>query len=502
MIIITDAKGNVVQEVNPYAYTGDKYKNELKDMKVFGQDPNKIVTGTYDSLADKQVALYMTSGYAKAMVTKPLSYIIGRGVAFKSHVNYKLLRSLGLRVSEKKLRTFEKEFTKFLHLDKLSINYYKKQYKLMNETGITGDSLLFFIRDPKDPRPFDLAPIPGSDIDSTKNRKPYKLGIKTDDFMRKQGIYRRFNKKPMSFIDPKTGLQNVLIMQYADRAGQLRGFGKNIGTISTIKNLDNLLVAVEARMLQESIQMGVFEKVSTDIKRQGRDISNKQHGRQKQAIQDQTGIQEIPGSTNLNPGTMYVVRPGEGVKWGDMKAPGNNFEKAVEVIFKLACLYSGYPPQFILGEYSTSYTSAKGALNDAWLQIKRDRGLYTDYIDKTVNMQYLIHYLTHGDLDLGTDLGFMKDYRIMEALLSGVYLGEIPGTINPAQEVNAFEKAEKNGYMLKSQIASHYGNEIWDTFELWGEEQEYFEKQKPKYKAQKIQEEINREYENKNGVVL
>ena len=60
---------------------------------------------------------------------------------------------------------------------------------------------------------------------------------------------------------------------------------------------------------------------------------------------------------------------------------------------------------------------------------------------------------------------------VQEAYLQGMYLGPVPGHINPLVEVKAEKLAIDEAFQLRSDVAAKYGNE-WDSFfPEWEEEQ-------------------------------
>ena len=104
------------------SYDGSKVGGELDTWKTYGSDPNDFTVDNFEKLIDRQVALYIINSIANAVINKPLTYSIGSGVLFRSHVLY---NQLGL--NEKAGKRFSNEFTELLDIEKRAVNYYQKQ---------------------------------------------------------------------------------------------------------------------------------------------------------------------------------------------------------------------------------------------------------------------------------------------------------------------------------------------------------------------------------------
>ena len=474
---------------NPNNYDGEKVRGELSSWDTYGYNPNNSDPLTFIDSIYRQIALYTTNPFAVATINKPLDYSIGHGVMFRSYVNADFLG-----MTKEDAKAFSNDFTELLHLEKLAVNYYEKQDTLVREAKITGDSLLYFLREKNNDKPFDLIVAGGWDLDPNENGDGFVLGVAIDDFNRRQGIYRSINGKVLPFRDNQ-GNQNVIMMMFQERPGQLRGYGTNRKVISQLKKVDRVWDATISRMVQEAIQMGYFQASSTDVRGQAKLASKMARGLAKDKTE--TTVSNVGKSTDMSPGNIYVLENEESLKFTDPKAPSNNFGTANEWFLKLFSMASGYPPEFIMSEYSTSYTAHKGALNDAWKKILKERSTFTSTVDRTVNWEYLKHFIKTGQLKLKPSIAKnLNNYKIKEALLKGTWLGEVPGHINPLQEIRAYQEAEKMGYVTKSQNALKFGNALMEQMDEWEEGTRALHNASPEAQAEEL---LKAEVKNENN---
>lgn len=474
------SKSEVVQQ-----YTGEKTGGEFKDWKLFGTDPSAFIRESYGILSSRNATLYHTSAIARACVNKPLNYSIGKGLYFKS-----LPDGDFLGMSSDGAKEWGRKFSQLLHYEKKASKYYAKQKILAREQRITGDALLYFVREEQDLKPFDIVITGGSAIDWEKTFDNYTLGIKTDDFNRRKGFWSSVSQKYVPFKDSE-GNQIAIQFLSKDRAGQLRGLSIFSSEIARAKNLDRVWDATLERMVQEATQLGYFNASNTDVAGQARAMARMTAGNENQGSEDLTATEIGIGTTAEKTGGMYVLENSEGMQFTDLKTPGNNFGLANEWTVNLFGMATGIPPEVLMSKYSTSFTAHKGALNDFIKIFMDDRAEFIDTVDSVVNLEYLKHFVRTKQIEVSP--AFWTDYKIQLAYLEGVHLGPIPGHINPLQEVNADIKAQEHGFTLKSSIATKYGNDFWNMIDSWEEEQKRWFEASPEKQAEQMAEALKAE---------
>jgi len=450
------------------SYDGSKTGTDLNHWSEQSVHPSEFILETYDKLAARCATLYNTSPLARAMVRKPLAYSIGRGVFFRSLPNWKMLG-----MSKEQATEFGRKFTQLLHFDKLSVNHYAKQYDLMAETSITGDSLLFFLRD-TDGKPFDLVTASGAlIIDSEKNQAPsdgangYTLGVQHDKFMRRTGFWARNENKPFDFVG-ENGDRNALMFMLRERSSQTRGYSVIYPMVALLKNLDRAWDATFERMVQESIQLGWITGNPNDVKQQAAGMAASARGRKTQQTEG-TGFKDY-GNARA-PGGMYIwENPNHQINFTDLKTPSNNFSNAQTEARIAAGMSRGVGPSFLAGFYEKSFSALKGEQNDTMKTVMYERQRYVEQVEQYVNLEYLKHYVRSGMLEVMP--GFWDNNYIQQAYLSGKWIGEVPGHINPMQEVGSQKLLMEQGGLLRSDFAAMNGYSDFEAFLDEREEQE------------------------------
>ena len=450
------------------SYDGSKTGTDLTHWNEQSVHPSEFILETYDKLAARCATLYNTSSLARAMVRKPIAYSIGRGIFFRSLPNWKMLG-----MDKEQATEWGRKFTMLLHFDKLAVNHYAKQYDLMAEASITGDSLLFFVPDSTG-KPFDLVTASGAlIIDSDKNQAPagdtagYTLGVKHDKFMRRTGFWARGEQKEFDFVDSQ-GNRNALMFMLRERSSQTRGYSVIYPMVALLKNLDRAWDATFERMVQESIQLGWITANPNDVKQQAAGMAAAARGRRIHSNEG-TGFKDYGGGQT--PGGMYIWENKDyQINFTDLKTPSNNFSNAQIEARRSAGMSRGVGPGFLLGEYEKSFTAHKGELNDTMKTVYYERQRYVEQIENNVNLEYLKHYVRTGMLEVMP--GFWDNHYIQQAYLSGKWIGEVPGHINPNQEVAADVARMANGGLLRSDFAASNGYSDFEAFLDEREEQE------------------------------
>ena len=467
MLIINGRTGKLETRPSPQ-YDGSKIPGEFDQWINYTQDPNEFIKLSYGTLCDRSMTLYHTEPAARAAIEKPLCYTVGDGLFFRSQIDHNYLG-----MNAKKASDWSKRFTTLLHLEKIQANYYQKQSLLVRAGSITGDSWLYFIRDEATRKmglPFDLVTATGETADWEYSKDKYTLGIKMDDYNRRTGFRQAKTGTDIKFKTQK-GRRNAIQFMFKMLPGQARGYGMIYHSIAMLKRMGRIWDAVTSRMVLEGMLVATVDSSEFDAEAEILAMAEAAAAEANGGTAP-SGVTEIAGTQAMSPGGIMQVRGKSPLKFTDMKSPSNNFDTANQYLLKLLAMARGYPPEFISGEYNTSYTAHKGALNDSMKMALVERGGYVSNVDTPVNQEYLEHFWRTGQIDLPPD--YFNDYRVRRAFLAGVTLGPVPGHINPLQEVNADLKQVMGGLNTFDNVARKYGNEWEAMYPLWVEEQSKF----------------------------
>jgi len=453
MVMVIGADGKIDRRVSSSPqYTGDRWITQNIGWTVYHADPNAFVRYTYGELANRAATLYHSSAIARACVHKPLAYVLGSGLVFRSAIDEDFL---GL--SKEDAKKWSKRFSQLLHAEKLEVDWYQKSARLYTDASITGDALVYLLREDEDDKPFDLIVAGGHDIDDKYQSEGCVLGVKIDKFNRLLG-FRNQAEKDVELVD-SAGNINAILYRGATRAGQVRGLSKYYSEIGRSRAFDRIWDATVERMVQEAVQVGYYNVTSSDPERQAMAAARAAAGRKKEGVNE---IKKMGGSIAMSPG-MYVFGNEEGLQFTDLKTPSNNFASANEWMLNMFAMATGYSPEFLMSKYSTSYTAHKGALNDVWRRITMERDGFVRQVEDPINMEYLKHFIRTGQLEVPVE--FWADYRIRRAYAAGTYIGPALGAINPLQEVRADIEAVTNGGMTLEAFAAKRGIDFWPTLD-------------------------------------
>lgn len=485
MAIVVNGKSVRDLSAGVNQYTGEKAGGELARWKLFGTDATEFIRGSYGLLSSRNATLYNISAIAKACIDKPILFSIGDGLTFRSFPNAKFLK-----MSDQTAKEWGERFSQLIHFENLVTGHYDKQPIIRREADITGDSLVYLLREEGvDDISFDVIVEPGSGVDWTKNDDDYTLGVKRDKAGRHTGIWSATEGKAFSLVG-EGGDTNIIKYAPNIRAQQVRGYGAFYSEISRAKGFDRVWDATIERVVLEATQLGYFNASETDVAKQAQmmaDIASNAAGR---SVSEEMSMTPMQTRTEQATGGMYKLKDSEGMQFTDLKAPSDNFGMFNEWTVKHFGMARQIPPEVILSEYGTSFTAHKGALNDFEKRYMFDRHHYTRNVETPLNLARLKHYAATGQIEVIPS--FWTNRMVQQAYLQGSFLGPVPGHINPLQEVNAYIKAEEKGYKLPSDIAARYGHDFVNGLGTWEEQSQAFANAQPTQKRDAIQEELEK----------
>lgn len=459
-MILTMKNGKISRSSYGGSYDGNKDMGDLSNWRILSSDSNDLVNGSYGILSQRSTTLYHTYAAVRGAINKQSDYGIGPGLVFRSQPDAQMLGQ-----SKEWAVEWGKEFQKVVHYYLQSMNFYEKQAVLFRTALYAGDSLLFFLRE--DGKLNDLIEVSGDQIDWGYDTDKYTLGIKHDEWLRRQG-FRKCDGKEVSFQD-ENGDQNALQFYTKEIARQLRGYPLAYAIINMARNDDTHTDAITHRAVMESIMMGIFKSNGTNLDQQAKNLADRNKKARGEGVE--TNIFKRMRS-KLGPGNIMTMTTGEDYEFTDLKTPSSNFGEFKKWILNYTCMAMGTPPEVALSEYSTSFTAHKGALNDFIKSFMKKRKTFERTVMDVVVREVAKTAILNGDIQAP---GFFEGSPMVQAAyLRGMYLGPVPGHINPLVEVKADKEAVGAEFKLRSDIASQNGYE-WDSFsEEWAQEQQKF----------------------------
>ena len=478
MILVLGADGRI--QVPSVQYDGSKGGDDLTKWLTYTPDPHEFIRLTYGDIQARAATLYNTSPLCRAAVLKPTSYAVGDGLLFRSHID-----AAFLDMDPDEAKEWSRKFTKLIHMEKVRQNFYRKQRLLFQEAKIGGDSILYFLRDGHGG--VDLIEAGGHEIDWRAQGADYTLGVRHDEYGRRIGIKNNAGKE-IPFRDPD-GNQNVIQYYVPDRARQLRGYPAVFPIIGILKQVDRWKDALTAAMVNESIILGTVADSLADAGEQAAAMARTLARQAKGEAPVKKPENEVRKMTaRLEPGAMFQLSTNGKMEFMDKKTPGGQYAAACREAVRDVAMAVGYPPEFLIGEYSTSFTAHKGALNDAWRRIRSERAEFLKTVDWQVNREFLRMFVRSGEINVKSN--FWTSPYAEAAYLGGSYLGPVPGHVNPLQEIRADIEAVQSGAMLRSDMAAKFGHDLGDIIDEWEDQERRFRSASAEEQEESIRQDL------------
>jgi capsid protein len=172
----------------------------------------------------------------------------------------------------------------------------------------------------------------------------------------------------------------------------------------------------------------------------------------------------------MGPGNVLVLEDGEDVKFGEPNIPTAGFESFIKTLSKLCGAAMEMPYDVLIKEFNSSYSSAKGALEEAWETIKMRRAHLVSDFCKPVYEMWLAEAVASGRINAP---GFFADPLIRKAWCGARWDGPAQIHLDPTKEAEANEKAVAHGWKTNEQIArEQYGTDWRSNAERLKQENE------------------------------
>jgi hypothetical protein len=472
--------------INGARYSGEQIAGELDGWDALDLDPNRLTEQTYDLLSQRSNTLYHTYAPVIGAVEKQADYAIGDGLFFRSMPDYETLQ-----VSGEWVREWGRRFQHLLNHEFTRINFYQKMGTLFRGALSMGDSLLYFIREKDD---FDLVEFAGYTIDSTAEYETLDgdevhLGILHDKYYRRKGFIDRYGNV-VSFKDGK-GRQNVVQYFMKKQPRQLRGWPLAYSIIALAKaDSRHWGATLDAAILEGTFFAQTQSENPQDTRNALNDIVR---GGQKKGLIERA-IESIGNLRHVTPGNMLNLRTNEKMEFFDKKTPAGTFGMFKEKILEFIGMATGTPPEVITSKYSTAYTAHKGALNDFQKSYMQKRYNFIDSVCYPAMREVAINMINSGIIDAP---GFFDSDYHQRAYLSGVWLGPVPGYINPLQEITARERAVKNGFENRADAMFNItGADYEVAIKEWHRQEALYAGTPAEQKAQTLLVDLERQNEN------
>lgn len=231
----------------------------------------------------------------------------------------------------------------------------------------------------------------------------------------------------------ESGRRNALFLMDRERIGQLRGVPELAPVLETLKQLGRYTDAeIDAAVLSAMFTVFVQLASPTD----GRPLGEMLPPDQLIDAQDQ-------GSIELAPGAIVSLNPGETVNFADPKHPNTGYDAFTEALIKQIGAALEIPPEVLFKQFSTSYSAARGALNEFWRTCTMQRDDFIDSFCQPIYEEWFSEAVALGRIKAR---GYFDDPAIRKAYTTCTWTGPARTNLNPVQEVTAATKRVDAGF--------------------------------------------------------
>ena len=247
----------------------------------------------------------------------------------------------------------------------------------------------------------------------------------------------------------KTGRQNVLCLMQRERAGQLRGVPLLAPVLESLKQLGRFTDA-ELTAAVISAMFTVFIKKS--------DQSDEVPFGEMLPPDVQVDTPDKT-SVELAPGAFIDLNPGEEVQFADPKHPTTGFEAFMNAIVKQMAAALEIPSEVLYKQFSTSYSAARGALNEFWRTTGMHRDWFADSFCQPVYEMFLAEAVALGRINAP---GFFTDPLVREAWCGARWIGPVQGSLDPKKEAEAALMLIDNAIKTHEQVSREMSGGDWE----------------------------------------
>lgn len=230
-----------------------------------------------------------------------------------------------------------------------------------------------------------------------------------------------------------TGRRNILHVMNRERAGQVRGVPILAPVLEALKQLGRYTDAeITAAVLSAYFTVIVKSSIAND----GRPFGEMLPPDQLIDGADQSSIE-------LGPGAIVSLNPGEEVQFAEPKHPNTGYDAFTNAMITQIGMAMEIPPEVMQKKFSTSYSAARGALNEFWRTCGMMREWFADDFCRPVYEEWFAEAVARGRI---TAPGYFDDPARRRAYMECTWNGPARTNLNPVQEVDAAIKRVDAGF--------------------------------------------------------
>lgn len=490
-----------------YSDAGASFRRRaLKSFNAASGSPSEDIDFNNATLRQRARMLYMAAPVATGAINTNRTKVIGSGLRMRCAVNGELL-GLSDEEARRWQKTTEAEWELWCErktCDALELNnFYELQQVALKSWMMSGDCFVAFKRREADANnPYTLrlqlieadrvstptdggfAPFPhvtegvnkengnkiydGVEVDGDGRVVAYHVcsvypGQMTDE----EAVWTR-----VETVGAKSGLPNILHLFDAERPDQHRGVPFLAPVIEVILQQRRY---TESELTAALVQTYFTAWITTGtdpsrfpLNEIGRgDIDAGENGIDTGAA-DSGRISDSPDEYEMGPGQVAHLQDGENITFGNPNIPTAGFENFCKMIIKMTGSALELPYDVLMKEFNSSYSAAKGALEEAWEVFKMRRSAFVNDFCRPVYETWLAEAVATGRIRAP---GFFTDPRVRAAWSGSRWDGPAQTHLDPVKEANAAEIEVRNAWKTNEQVTREfYGGDWHDNVAALAEE--------------------------------
>ena len=422
-------------------YGANLTKKSLRGWEFYGGSAKEDIEDNIDILRQRSRDAYMGIPTASAALKTMRTNVIAGGLMPAPQIDAEFLR-LTPEDAEKLQAQIVREFalwadTPVCDADRVD-NFYKLQQLTFLSYAMNGDAIVLLPTKEQTGQPYSLRVRL---VEADRVCSP-------DGFDRLVVAYWVCDRHPLASnaytsggphwtrveaYTKTTGRRNVLHVMNRERAGQRRGVPMLAPVLEAMKQLGRYTDAeITAAVLSAMFTVFVKQGVASDARPFGEMLPPDM----LIDAQDQSSIE-------LGPGAILSLNPGEDVQFADPKHPNTGYDAFTNALIRQIGAALEIPPEVLFKQFTTSYSAARGALNEFWRTCSMQRDWFTDDFCQPIYEEWFAEAVARGRIAAP---GFFADPAIRKAYTACAWNGPARTNLNPVQEVDAAVKRVDAGF--------------------------------------------------------
>ena len=258
-------------------------------------------------------------------------------------------------------------------------------------------------------------------------------------------------------VGEKTGLPNILQIMSSERPDQYRGVTYLAQVVEPLLQLRRY---TESTLMAALVQSFFTAWITTQTEHSEIPFNEVGAGDIDGIPDDDPdSISEDENEYEMGPGTVQHLKDGESITFGNPNIPTASFESFFKTMCKMVGATLEMPYDVLIKEFNSSYSAAKGALEEAWEAFKMRRVWLVDDFCQPTYEAWLAEAVAIGRIKAP---GFFTDPLIKAAWCGTRWDGPAQTHLDPKKEADANELAVKHGWKTNEQVTREFYGGNWE----------------------------------------